>query len=82
MVILPVLEMVLRKVLGSGVPGGTVYVQHLTLWLGFLGALGATSAGKHLGLAWRQVLRRGRGLGGVEHQGRHIDPAGEHQTVR
>src|SRR5690348_13549294 len=51
MVVLPVAEIVLRKLRGTGVPGGSVYVQHLTLWLGFIGALGATAAGKHLGLA-------------------------------
>src|SRR5438552_1425365 len=60
MTILPVLEIILRRVRGSGVPGGSVYVQHLTLWLGFLGALAATAAGKHLGLATANLLPHGR----------------------
>ncbi len=60
MVVLPVAEIVLRKLRGSGVPGGSVYVQHLTLWLGFIGALAATAAGKHLGLASGNLLPAGR----------------------
>jgi tripartite ATP-independent transporter DctM subunit len=59
MILLPVAEIVLRR-RGSGVPGGSVYVQHLTLWLGFLGALLATRAGKHLGLATTNLLPVGR----------------------
>jgi tripartite ATP-independent transporter DctM subunit len=60
MIVLPVLEIVLRRVRGTGVPGGSVYVQHLTLWLGFLGALAATAGGRHLGLATANLLRPGR----------------------
>jgi tripartite ATP-independent transporter DctM subunit len=60
MIVLPVLEIVLRRARGSGVPGGSVYVQHLTLWLGFIGALLATGAGKHLGLATANLLPPGR----------------------
>jgi tripartite ATP-independent transporter DctM subunit len=60
MIALPVAEMVLRKLRGSGVPGGSVYVQHLTLWLGFIGALLATVAGKHLGLATTNFFKPGR----------------------
>jgi tripartite ATP-independent transporter DctM subunit len=60
MVLLPVIEIVLRKTRGQGLPGSSVYVQHLTLWLGFLGALGATGAGKHLGLATTNLLPAGR----------------------
>jgi C4-dicarboxylate transporter DctM subunit len=55
MMVLPVLEIVLRR-FGSGVPGGSVYVQHLTLWVGFLGALLATLGGRHLGLATTGLL--------------------------
>jgi tripartite ATP-independent transporter DctM subunit len=60
MVVLPVAEIILRKLYGNGVPGGSVYVQHLTLWLGFIGALGATAAGKHLGLASGNLLPAGK----------------------
>src|SRR5438105_5900674 len=60
MVVLPVAEILLSKLRGVGVPGGSVYVQHLTLWLGFIGALGATAAGKHLGLASGNLLPEGK----------------------
>src|SRR5262249_53730347 len=56
MVSLPVAEMLARKLLGRGVPGGTVYTQHCTLWLGFLGAIVATANGRHLGLATGHLL--------------------------
>src|SRR5262249_21360859 len=60
MCLLPVAEMVLRRVRGSGIPGSSVYVQHLTLWLGFWGAVLATGTGKHLGLATTNLLPPGR----------------------
>src|SRR5690348_1491909 len=56
MVLLPVIEIGLRKLRGQGVPGSSIYVQHFTVWLGFLGALAATEAGKHLGLATANLL--------------------------
>jgi C4-dicarboxylate transporter, DctM subunit len=60
MVILPVAEIILRNLRDTGIPGGSVYVQHLTLWLGFIGALAATAAGKHLGLASGNLLPEGK----------------------
>jgi tripartite ATP-independent transporter DctM subunit len=59
MVILPVLEVVLRAIRGEGVPGGSKYVQHLMVWLGFTGAVIATGGGKHLGLATGSFLKPG-----------------------
>lgn len=56
MAVLPVLEALGRKTIGSGVPGGLLYTQHLTLWAGFLGALIATGQGKHLSLATGELL--------------------------
>src|SRR5512147_915912 len=56
MVIIPVAEVLLRKVRGQG-PGLGPIVQHLSVWLGFIGALGATASGKHLGLATTAFLR-------------------------
>ncbi|MBW2317971.1 MAG: TRAP transporter large permease subunit [Deltaproteobacteria bacterium] len=35
----------------TGITGATEYVQHLTLWIGFLGAMLATREGKHLRIA-------------------------------
>jgi len=62
MVLLPVIEIVMRKVRGQGVPGSNAYEQRLGVWLGFLGALCATAAGKHLGLATTAFLREGNPL--------------------
>ena len=42
MVLLPTLEAAVRRLTGSGVPGAAVYTEHLTLWVGFLGASMAT----------------------------------------
>ncbi|HVY60626.1 MAG TPA: TRAP transporter large permease subunit [Planctomycetota bacterium] len=60
MAVLPTLEVLGRKLLGRGVPGGQVFVQHLTLCIGFLGALLATRAGKHLALATGDLLPEGK----------------------
>jgi TRAP-type C4-dicarboxylate transport system permease large subunit/TRAP-type C4-dicarboxylate transport system permease small subunit len=38
MVALPLIEAAARKLIGVGIPGSSVFVQHLTLWVAFLGA--------------------------------------------
>ncbi|HEU4385737.1 MAG TPA: TRAP transporter large permease subunit [Anaeromyxobacteraceae bacterium] len=50
MIALPVAATVVR-VMKWKLPGFAVMVQHLTLWVGFLGALLATRKGKHLHLS-------------------------------
>jgi C4-dicarboxylate transporter DctM subunit len=45
---IPVVERVGRSGLGGGIPGAAEYLQHLTLWIGFLGAMLATRQRKHL----------------------------------
>ncbi|MFQ5985520.1 MAG: TRAP transporter large permease subunit, partial [Alphaproteobacteria bacterium] len=53
--LLPVLELVLRTFFNTGVPGTTGYVQHLTLWVGFLGAMIASRDNRHLNLSTGMV---------------------------
>ncbi|MCK4389683.1 MAG: TRAP transporter large permease subunit [Desulfobacterales bacterium] len=48
MALIPVVELVGRSWFSTGIPGATEYVQHLTLWIGFVGAMLATREGKHL----------------------------------
>ena len=50
MALLPALEMGLRGFFGVGIPGSMSYVQNLTLWVGFLGAMVASRQGRHLAL--------------------------------
>lgn len=50
MALLPVLELALRTFFGAGIPGSAGYVQNLTLWVGFLGAVVASRQGRHLAL--------------------------------
>ncbi len=59
MVLLPVLEVIFRAVRGEGVPGGSKYVQHLMVWLGFVGAVIATGGHKHLGLSTSTFINEG-----------------------
>lgn len=51
MAFIPVVELAGRAWFGMGIPGATEYLQHLTLWLAFLGAMLATREGKHLKIA-------------------------------
>lgn len=51
MVLLPLLEIVLRRTIGAGIPAAGPIVQHLVLWVGFLGAAIAAREGKLLSLA-------------------------------
>jgi C4-dicarboxylate transporter DctM subunit len=60
MVALPLLEIALRRVAGVGVPGSQPFVQHLTLWVGFLGAALAARDGRLLSLATASFLPAGR----------------------
>ncbi len=48
MAIIPVIEMVFRRLFNTGIAGSIVYVQHLTLWVGFVGAVIATRDRRHL----------------------------------
>ena len=59
MVVLPLLEIGVRRVFGIGVPGSGPIVQHLTLWVGFLGAAIAAREGKLLSLATGGLLPPG-----------------------
>ncbi len=58
MIALPVLATLARR-LNWQLPGLAVMVQHLTLWIGFLGALLATRAGKHLHLSAIEAVPAG-----------------------
>lgn len=51
MALIPVAELVGRTWFNNGIPGATEYVQHLTLWIGFLGAMVATREGRHIKIA-------------------------------
>jgi C4-dicarboxylate transporter, DctM subunit len=51
MVLLPLSEIIARRFFGRGIPGSGPIVQHLTLWVGFLGAAIAAREGKLLALA-------------------------------
>ena len=53
--LLPVAELVLRAFFRTGVPGVSGYVSHLTLWVGFLGAMIASRERLHLNLSTGMV---------------------------
>jgi tripartite ATP-independent transporter DctM subunit len=60
MVVLPIAEIVARRFTAAGVPGSITIVQHLTLWVGLLGAAIAARDGKLLALATATFLPEGR----------------------
>src|SRR5690606_6966295 len=60
MVALPLTEIVARRLTGVGVPGAQPFVQHLTLWVGFLGAALAARDGRLIALATTTYLPPGR----------------------
>jgi len=59
MVLLPLAEIVIRPVLSGGIPGSISFVQHLTLWVGFLGAALAAREGKLIALATASFIKAG-----------------------
>ena len=60
MVVLPIAEIIVRRIFGVGIPGSGPFVQHLTLWIGFLGAAIAAREGKLLSLATGTFIPAGR----------------------
>lgn len=59
MVAIPAGETLWRRFLGRSLPGSSILVQHLTLWVGFLGALLATGAERHLALSTAEAIPAG-----------------------
>jgi tripartite ATP-independent transporter DctM subunit len=60
MAVIPILEIVLRRLAGVGIPAAGPIVQHLVLWVGFLGAAIAARDGKLLALASGTFIPDGR----------------------
>lgn len=59
MVVLPLLEIGMRRLAGVGIPAEGPIVQHLVLWVGFLGAAIAARDRKLLALATGSLLPEG-----------------------
>jgi tripartite ATP-independent transporter DctM subunit len=59
MVLLPAFSTVSRRLTGRELPGASVLAQHITLWVGFLGALLATVSGQHLALSTLDLVPAG-----------------------
>jgi C4-dicarboxylate transporter DctM subunit len=66
MAILPLAEIVVRRLAGRGIPGAGPFVQHCTLWVAFLGASIAASEGRHLALATTTFMKSKRLRRGAE----------------
>jgi len=60
MTLIPLAEIVLRRAVGIGIPGAGPIVQHLVLWVGFLGAAIAAREGRLLSLATGSLVPEGR----------------------
>jgi tripartite ATP-independent transporter DctM subunit len=59
MILLPAASTVARRLTGRELPGSAVLAQHITLWVGFLGAMLATVSGRHLALSTLDVVPAG-----------------------
>lgn len=60
MAVIPILEAVLRSTFGFGIPASTPMVQHLTLWVAFLGAALAAREDRMLAIGTAQFVPEGR----------------------
>ncbi len=60
MAVIPLVEIITRLSIQSGLPGAQPVVQHLTLWVAFLGAALAAKDGRLLALATATFLPEGR----------------------
>jgi tripartite ATP-independent transporter DctM subunit len=62
-VFFPLLEIASRPLFGHGIPGSINLVRHATLWFGFLGAVIAAKAERHISLGVSTFLDDRRKLG-------------------
>jgi tripartite ATP-independent transporter DctM subunit len=60
MALLPLAEIAVRPIVTGGIPGSIPFVQHLTLWVGFLGAGLAARQNKLIALATATFIPEGR----------------------
>lgn len=60
MALLPTLEVLSRNLRGTGLPSTATITQHLTLWIGFVGALLCARGNKHLSLSTTELLPEGK----------------------
>src|SRR2546422_11713228 len=60
MAVLPIAEILARGLLHFGIPGSGAFVQHLILWVAFLGAALAAREGRLLALATVSFIPEGR----------------------
>ena len=58
---IPLLETIGRKITGIGITGAAAWSQHLTLWIGLIGALLATSSDRHIAIATKMIFNLKRG---------------------
>jgi tripartite ATP-independent transporter DctM subunit len=58
--LLPLSEILLRRIVNTGIPGAAPFTLNLTLWVGLLGAAIAAREGKLLTLATGEFLPKGR----------------------
>ncbi len=54
---LPILDIVIRKFIPRGIPGAAMFVQHLVLWMAFLGAALGARRGELLSLSTGAFLK-------------------------
>ncbi|HET6439628.1 MAG TPA: TRAP transporter large permease subunit [Anaeromyxobacter sp.] len=59
MIIVPAASSLSRRVFDRELLGSSQLAQHMTLWVGFLGAMLATASGRHLALSTLEVVRAG-----------------------
>lgn len=74
LVSLPLLEAAVRRLTTWGSPSTAVWVQHLTLWVGLLGAVMASSRSRHLSVSLGEIIPIGA-------LGRHLDTLRRGATV-
>jgi TRAP-type C4-dicarboxylate transport system permease small subunit len=66
MVLIPLIETIVRPFIGIGIPGAAGWVQHLTLWIGLLGAVVATLNRDHLSVSVTQLIKSAKAKSVIE----------------
>ncbi len=60
MVLFAIYQIVLRNFFSTGIVWGDIFLRHMVLWIGFLGACRATAEGRHIHIDLAALISEGR----------------------
>jgi len=58
--IIPLVEVIARKIFKTGVSGSSIYIQHIIVWITFIGGVITSRSGRHIGISLASDRLKGK----------------------